>query len=177
MLIIVFVFICIVLILGGVSNYFYYKKKGHKYHKATGTIIAYREFQDTSIKGAALSMYYYPIIEYIDKNGDIQQIESEDCNIDAPMYPVGTVINLLVNPDDNTRILFDTATDKWQVPLVCASTGVIGLILIISFLILSPSKNPVHPKNSDIEIIKNDSAFEQLPQDVKDSVLSIIKNN
>jgi hypothetical protein len=138
LLIIVLAFICLVLIFGGVSNYFYYKKKEKKYYKTTGRIITYREFQDRSRgrKGAALSMYYYPIVEYIDKNGDIQQIESEDCNIDAPMYPVGTVINLLVNPDDNTRILFDTATDKWQVPIICVSTGVVGLIMIIMLCII-----------------------------------------
>jgi Protein of unknown function (DUF3592) len=165
--------IFLVLFITGVVNYEYYKRKEKEYYKAKGTIIGYREFQDRGRRGGELSLYYYPIVEYRNKNGDIQQIESEDCSIDAPMYPVGTEIDLLVNPNDNTRILFDTKTDKILVPLTCVSIGAIGLILIICFYIFSPSNHP----NQGIEIITKDSTFNQLPENVKDSVLSIIKNH
>ena len=167
--------ICIVLIITGLVNFIYYRGKEKEFYKATGTIIANEEFQDRSRKGAALSMYYYPVVEYQDRDGNMHQIVSEDCNIDLPMYPVGTVIDLLVNPNDCTSILFDTDTDKRQVPLICVSTGGIGLVLILCFYLFSPPARPARAESTDFQDVPHDTVFNQLPQPVKDSIEALIK--
>jgi len=123
--------VCAICILGGIGNYLYYKLKEKKYYKVTGTIIDYQVSED---EGGNLRtrpyLLYSPIVEYVDKNGITQNIVSEDSNPYVPMYRVGTAVTFFVNPDDSTRILFDNASDKFLIPIVFISIGVVGIFFV-----------------------------------------------
>ncbi len=121
-----------IFVLIGVVNFLYYKLKERKYYKTIGVIIDNQASEDemepdyASVRNSSdirLRHYilYSPVVKFTDKNGETQTILFGDSNPYAPMYPVGTKIKLLVNPNDSTRLLFDDVNDKVIVPLVCVS--------------------------------------------------------
>ena len=125
--------VCAVCFFGGIGSYFYYIIKEKKYYKTTGKVIDYRLSEDEMEPGSRRPyILHCPVVEYVDKDGITQNIVSDDCNPYVPMYPVGTDVNLLVNPDDSTSILFDNTTDRILVPIVCVSIGILGFFIVHS---------------------------------------------
>ncbi len=121
--------VCAVCFFEGIGSCFYYIVKEKKYYKTTVKVMDYRlsedEMEPSSRRPYILSC---PVVEHVDKDGITKNIVSDDCNTFVPMYPVGTDVNLLVNPDGSTSILFDNTTDKILVPIVCVSIGILGFI-------------------------------------------------
>ena len=117
-------------ILVGLVNYFYYRIREKKYYKAKGMVIDYVLSEDEGTSSKRLYILWYPIVKFRDIEGDIVTIQSFDGNPYAAMFPIGTVVDLLVNPNDNTSFVFDVLTDKLIVPEVCISFGVIGCIYV-----------------------------------------------
>ena len=129
-------------ILIGLVNFLYYKLKEIKYYKTTGVVIdnqASEDEMEADYKSVSNSndirlrhyILYSPIVKFTGKNGVTQTILSNDSNPYVPMYPIGTKVKLLVNPNDSTRLLFDDANDKFVVPIVCISIGLAGYAWII----------------------------------------------
>ena len=121
---------CFVSILKGVVHYFYFLVKNKKYYRTKGVVVDnYLDKVYSSGSHDPGHEYYFPIIEFTDNNGESVQIQSDNYNPDRPMYEVGTKVSLLVNPEDNTRFIFDEKADRLIIPLVWIGLGIIGLMI------------------------------------------------
>jgi hypothetical protein len=123
----------LIFIFIGTVNYLFYRIKERKYYKAKGLIVDNLAIED---EGAATSnnnanMFYHPVVRFTNNNGDEVDIVSEDCQSKFPMYQPGTSIDILVNPDDDTKVLLDVATNKLYVPAFCIAFGVLGLLVTL----------------------------------------------
>ena len=138
---IAYLFLFTLSLLASVVNFLYYIIKEKKYYKTTGVVIENRASEDEmeddyeSVKNSSdlrLRHYilYSPVVEFKDRNGETQTIVSYDSNPYAPMYPTGTKVKLLVNPEDSTRLLFDDVNDKYIVPFVCLAIGLGGYMWV-----------------------------------------------
>ena len=134
-----FIFLFSLFFLKAVVDLLFYKIKGKKYYKTSGVIIDNRASEDEMEDDYAFVknsrdirskhyILYYPVVEFTDKSGVTQTIVSSDCTPYEPMYPIGTKVNLLVNPNDSTRLLFNDTNDKLVIPLVCLSIGLGGYV-------------------------------------------------
>ncbi len=85
-------------------------------------------FTTAGTGGAGGYRHYYPIVEFIDKDGNKLQLQSDNYNPDRPMYEEGAKVSLLVNPNDNNRFLFDEKADRLIVPLVWIGIGIVGIL-------------------------------------------------
>gem|GEM_PF-1247124 len=136
----VFLFsLCLAGILKGAIQYYYYRDKKKSYYKTKGTII--NNYFDTASGFNSGFTYtrYFPIVEYTDKEGQTVQIQSDNFNQDMPMYQVGTQVSLLVNPDDNTRLLFDDKVEEITFPLIWIGLGLLGMIVLLICLLYHES--------------------------------------
>ena len=123
--------LCFVSILKGAIQYAYFKGKKKKYYKTEGVIVS--NYLDES-PGKWGYKHYYPIVEFTDRDGQTVQIQSDNYNPDLPMYEEGTTVSIIVNPDDNTRLLFDEKADEIIIPLVWIGIGVVGLFICYFFI-------------------------------------------
>ena len=123
---------CFFSILKGVIQYNFYKKKKKIYYKTEGVIVDNRYATDGSRYNHDI---YYPVVEYTDRNGETIRIRSDYYNTDMPRYPVGTTVSILVNPDDNTRLLFDDKEDEIIFPFVWIGLGALCAIGIITYCV------------------------------------------
>ena len=125
--------LCFFCILKGTIQYYYFQNKSKKYYKTEGTIVDNYKDETYSLYTGSYR-HYYPVVEYTDKNGETVRIRSEDYNPDIPMYEVGSKVPLLVNPDDNSRLLFDEEADKSTIPMVWIGIGIIGLLVCCFYI-------------------------------------------
>ena len=77
--------------------------------------------------------YYSPVIEFTDKNGDIQQLISGEDNVDRPLYREGKTITILVNPNDSTRFLVYDFVNGYLIPIIWILIGIAVIIIPMIF--------------------------------------------
>ena len=120
-------------IVKGIIQYLYYRNKHKTYYKVKGTVIQYHvEGLPTTVSGGYT--HYYPIIQFTDKNGANLVLVSSDYNPDRPLYKVGEVIDLLVNPADSNLFLLDIKFDRVVIPIVWVSIGILSWIFLLIYV-------------------------------------------
>lgn len=109
-----------------------YYKQVKNYYKVSATIVG--NDMKTVKGGITGDQYYYsPIIEFIDKNGNIQQLISGEDNPDRPLYSEGKKLTILVNPEDSSRFLVHDFVNGYLIPVIWILIGITIVIVPMIF--------------------------------------------
>ena len=109
-----------------------YHKKVKNYYKVSATIIG----NDVkTVKGgmAGDQHYYSPIIEFTDREGNLQQLISGEDNPDRPLYTQGKTLTILVNPTDSSRFLIYDFVNGYLIPIIWLLIGIAVVAIPMMF--------------------------------------------
>ncbi len=120
-------------IVKGIVQYLFYRSKHKTYYQVKGKVIQYHIKNLPSSESGGYT-HYYPIIQFTDKNGVDLVLVSSDYNPDRPLYKIGEVIDLLVDPANSNLFLLDIKFDRVVIPIVWISIGILSWIFLLIYL-------------------------------------------
>ncbi len=120
-------FLCGLIIVLSLARIFMYYNKTKKYYRATGTVVDQHIDSYSDLMGGGYT-HYYPIVEFSDQSGETKKIISSIHFADSPGYKTGTKVQLLINPEDTSRFIFDNKFEGYGVALVWIIIAIGGII-------------------------------------------------
>ena len=111
-----------------------YHSKTKTYYRVVGLVIDNKVEEIAAEMPGVYNTYYYPVIEFTDKQGIEQTYTSSLDNPDRPLYKTGDTVKLLVNHEDASRFIFHDVIDGYVIPILWV---VIGIAVAVGAFVLS----------------------------------------